>query len=250
MNIRNYCFVYTLALVFSSHVFANEGSHKEHAYGHEDFFSIDMPFQFTINRIVRGEEMDFEIFEVKKFKQRYIGIYVGNHPNRPINDVNNGENISTQIIDGDEFRIFSISHEDAIIAKEVLIEIHGVFWPCFIHAWVNFNLPVNEILVAENILMSLRVKMSDRLKSKNNEDMKLLNFINAYDNACEIAWSEIGEAVDDYHINFVEMENYFLLVLFRHDGNKKIIFIIDKENQSVYSKIEHEREKSSVDWTE
>jgi len=121
---------------------------------HEKYFNLVLPPGFKITKMQPVE--DFEIYTITTNSELYVGVYLGNYPQRdlPTNFAGwkvvkkkSGNRQMTSVWAGDELRY-----------REILIHIENTnLWPEYLHAWVNPSLS-NGVTAADAILSSIELE--------------------------------------------------------------------------------------------
>jgi len=114
-------------------------------------FAVSTPEGFSIKKSSPVE--DFNIYSIEKNGKTYVLIYLGNHPDFPRRA--RGDQEATTKLNVGDVQVISIWRDKKLLKKEMLIKLATQGWPNYIHAWTTDGLVSSDMVIAENILMSI-----------------------------------------------------------------------------------------------
>jgi hypothetical protein len=129
----------------------------------EDVIDICVPYGFSMEEKILDDVIDFKVLFVKKLEKKYVGIYLGNHPQFPDQERPSVPNERKELITYENERI---------LREEVLIKTpRKESWPMFIHAWIIDDLYDEEKLIGRQILKTISAKEGTETTEKFCEDV-------------------------------------------------------------------------------
>jgi hypothetical protein len=119
-----------------------------------DYFTVLL---FDECSIIKTSPMeDFDVYVIEKNGKEYVKIYVGNHPNFPI--IRNVKDNDITDFTVSNVKILSAWKGNVLISKELFVQIKENDWPQYIHAFTVQNLSKEDILLADKIISSLKIR--------------------------------------------------------------------------------------------
>lgn len=155
---------------------------KDPLWNREYSLKLDLPEDFVIEKTT-SDDTNFRLYQVSKTGKVFLAIYIGDHPNFPLEHVAGSEiaelsigleyaqpqkEFSDKAIEQEsQIRILSEWSAGRLVHREVLVRIYSFDgeWPKFVHAVTSSRLSEAEVEVADRILLGLTVVNEERENS-------------------------------------------------------------------------------------